>query len=69
MLDLDALMATMKARRDDPLDRFRKATGSRIEPETAATIEQAADAEIADAIRFATESPAPDPAMALKGSF
>jgi len=57
-----------KARRDDPLDRFRSATSERISPESLAEIEAAVEIEIAEAVAFADQSPAPDPRSALEGS-
>lgn len=58
-----------EARRDDPLDRFRRATSGRLQPSALAEIEAAVDAEIEAAARFAAESPPPDPQAALEGSF
>lgn len=57
-----------KARRDDPLDRFRSATSGRISSESLAEIEAAVEVEIAEAVAFADRSPPPDPASALEGS-
>ena len=58
-----------QARRNDPLDRFRRATSGRLQPPALADIEAAVDAEIEAAARFAAESPPPDPQAALEGSF
>ena len=57
-----------KARRDDPLDRFRSAVSGRISSEYLADIEAAAEAEIAEAVAFADRSPPPEPQSALEGS-
>ena len=57
-----------KARRDDPLDRFRSVTSERISPESLAEIEAAVETEIAEAVAFADQSPPPDPRAALEGS-
>lgn len=58
-----------EARRDDPLDRFRAATLDLIPPGALDGIEEQAAAEIDDAVRFARQSPPPDPRAALEGSF
>jgi pyruvate dehydrogenase E1 component alpha subunit len=58
-----------KARRDDPLDRFRAATQGRIPPERLEEIEAAVEREINKAVRFADQSSPPDPQTALEGSF
>lgn len=57
-----------KARRDDPLDRFRATTAGRCSPEDLAGIEAAVEVEIAEAVAFAEQSPPPDPGSALEGS-
>jgi len=57
-----------KARRDDPLDRFRSAVSGRISSEHLADIEAAAEVEIAEAVAFADRSPPPGPRSALEGS-
>ena len=58
-----------QGRENDPLLRCREAIAHRFQPDTLAAIEDAADTEIEKAIRFAVESPTPDPATALDGSF
>ena len=58
-----------KARRDDPLHRFRSATSDRLSAETLAEMETEVEAEIAAAVQFAERSPSPDPRSALEGSF
>ncbi len=57
-----------KARRDDPLDRFRSAASERLSPESLAEIEAAVEVEIAEAVVFADQSPPPEPRSALEGS-
>ncbi len=58
-----------KARRDDPLDRFRSAISDRISFPTLATVEAEVESQIAQAVRFADQSAPPDPQSALEGSF
>lgn len=58
-----------EARRDDPLDRFRAATSDLIPPGVLEEIEERVAAEVDGAVRFARQSPPPDPRTALEGSF
>ncbi len=58
-----------KARRDDPIERFKDAISYRISPDALSDIEAEVRSEISAAIRFADESPPPDPGTALEGSF
>ena len=58
-----------KARRDDPIERFKQAVSDRMPDGTLATIESEVDGEIEAAVRFAGASPPPDPGVALEGSF
>ena len=57
-----------KARRDDPIERFRYAISHRISPDVLNDIEVEVEREISAAVRFADESPPPDPGIALEGS-
>ena len=57
-----------EARRNDPLERFRRATCERVPSGIWAEIEAAVDKEIDKAARFAADSPFPDPQTALEGS-
>ena len=58
-----------KARRDDPIERFKQAVSDRVPERTLAAIEAEADRAIEAAVRFADASPPPDPGIALEGSF
>lgn len=58
-----------KARRDDPIDRFKRVISDHISSDKRRNIEEEAEREIAAAVRFAGESPPPHPEIALEGSF
>lgn len=63
-----ARQEVQEARRDDPLDRFRAATSDLIPPGVLEEIEKRVAAEVDGAVRFARQSPPPDPRTALEGS-
>ncbi len=58
-----------KARRDDPIERFRDAISHRIAPDVLGGLEAEVEQEIGAAVRFAEKSPPPSSHLALEGSF
>jgi len=58
-----------KARRDDPIERFKEAMSDRLPPEEFEEVEAQVEQEILAAVRFAEGSPPPSAHLALEGSF
>ena len=58
-----------KARRDDPIDRFRDVISHRISAGALEEVQTRVEEEIRAAVRFADRSPPPSPDLALEGSF